>query len=115
MRVFTFLLAAALLSPGPAAASTAREFTELPPGRYSIILTGLISTVCSRAIAAEWAKIPEIESASVDYGKATAHITVRLNRTLQVSALHKALRHAEKLANLDAHYELHDIAYRLVK
>ena len=115
MRAFAFLLAAALTSPAIAASPTAREFTELPPGRYTIALTGLISTVCGRAISAEWAKLPEVESASVDFDKSAATITVRLDRTLRVASLRKTLRRAERLANLGARYDLRDISYRLGK
>lgn len=109
------LLAAALTSSALAAAPNVREFTELPPGRYSVTLTGLLCAVCARAIAAEWAKLPEVESASVDFAKSTASITVRLDRTLKVASLHKTLRRAEKLGNLGARYDLRDISYRLGK
>lgn len=115
MRTIALLLAVTLGAPAYAAAPNAREFTELPPGRYSVNLTGMISTVCARAIAAEWAKIPEIESAAVDFDKSTAYITVRLDRTLRVAVLRKTLRRAEKLANLGARYDLREIAYRLGK
>lgn len=106
------LLAAAFAAP---ALTATREFTELPPGRYTVSLTGLICTVCGRAIAAEWAKLPEVESVSVDFNKSSAVVAVRLDRTLRVAALRKSLRHAEKLANLDAHYDLRNISYRLGK
>jgi hypothetical protein len=109
------LLAAALTSPARAASATAREFTELPPGRYTITLSGLVTTVCGRAIAAEWATLPEVEFATVDFSKSAAHVTVRLDRTLQVSSLRKTLRRAERLANLGARYDLRDISYRLGK
>ena len=116
MRVLALLLAAVLSSPALAAPSpTAREFSELPPGRYAIGVTGLISTVCGRAIAAEWAKLPEIEAASVDFDKSTAYIAVRLDRTIKVASLRKTLRRAERLANLGARYDLRDISYRLGK
>jgi len=114
----TLLLLAALSSPAFAAApasSTAREFTELPPGRYSISLSGLLTTVCGRAIAAEWEKLPEVESASVDFDRSVALVSVRLDRTLRVSSLRKTLRRAEKLANLGARYDIRDISYRLGK
>ena len=119
MRILALLLAAALTSPAHAAAPAAppapaaREFIELPPGRYTIALTGLVTTVCGRAIAAEWAKLPEVESAAVDFDKSAATITVRLNRTLKVATLRKTLRRAEKLANLGARYDLRGISYRL--
>lgn len=115
MRALALLLAATLAAPAFAAAPAGREFVELPPGRYTMILTGLVTTVCGRAIAAEWASLPEVESAAVDFDKATARITVRLDRTLPVASLRKSLRRAEKLANLGARYDLRDITYRIGK
>lgn len=109
------MLAVALTSPAFAASPTSREFTELPPGRYTVSLAGLQTTVCGRAIVAEWSKLPEVESASVDFEKSLAHITVRIDRTLKVASLRKTLRRAEKLANLDARYDVREITYRLGK
>jgi len=103
------LLAAAAKAadaPGPAV-----SYRELPPGRYSLELRGMICTVCARAIAAEWAKLPEIDKASVDYHAGSGVIDVRLDRTLQVSVLRKALRRAEKVSNLGARFTLAEIRY----
>jgi len=116
MRFRAFLLAAALAGPASAAApSTAREFVELPPGRYTVTLTGLATTVCSRAIAAEWAKLPEIESVTVDFDKSSAVLAVRLDRVAKVAVLRKTLRRAENLSNLGARYDIRDIAYRVAR
>lgn len=115
MRIAFLPLIAALALPASAASPTAREFTELPPGRYTIAVAGLVSTVCGRAIAAEWAKLPEVESASVDFDKSVAQVTVRIDRTLKVAALRKTLRRAEKVANLGARYDVREISYRLAK
>ena len=110
-------LALALAAPGSAftASVTTREFVELPPGRYSIALTGLLSTVCGRAISAEWARLPEVDAASVNFDKSEATVSVRIGHTLKVSVLRKTLRRAERLANLGGHYDLRAIAYKLGK
>jgi hypothetical protein len=71
----------------------------------------MLCTVCARAIAAEWAKLPEISKASVDYHADSGVIEVRLDRTLQVSVLRKALRRAEKVSNLGARFSLAEIRY----
>ncbi|MCR4294889.1 MAG: cation transporter [Elusimicrobia bacterium] len=113
MRALALLLA--LTGPALAASAPAREFTELPPGRYTIGVTGLVTTVCARAIAAEWAALPEVEAASVDFDKSTALVTVRLDSVLPVASLRKTLRRAERTANLGAHYDLRGISYRLGK
>jgi len=107
------MLAAALAAPVYAAAPPAREFTELPPGRYDVALSGLMTTVCGRAIAAEWGALPEVESVTVDFEKSTALLVIRLDRTAKVAVLRKTLRRAEKLANLGAQYDLRRITYRL--
>ncbi len=107
------LLLAAFAASAASAPPTARDFTELPPGRYTIQLSGMISTVCGRAIAAEWAKLPEVESASVNFDRAEATISVRLDRTLKVGHLARTLRKAERLANLGARYDMRAIAYKL--
>jgi len=103
------LLAALPRTPGAAAAADAYE--ELPPGRYSVTIMGMTTTVCARAIAAEWKKLPAVENAAVDFDKESAVVTIRLDKTLRVAALRKALRRAEKLANLGARYEMRDIKY----
>lgn len=86
-------------------------YTELPPGRYTIGVRGMLCTVCARAIAQEWAKVPGIQKATMDFDKEQGVVSVRLDRTVPVSALRKALRRAEKAANLGARYELQTIQY----
>ena len=109
------LLALVLLLAGPAraaAAAGASQYADkMPAGRYAVALRGMLCAVCARAIAAEWAKLPELEKAAVDFDGESAVIEVRLNRTLRTAALRKALRRAEKTANLGARFELSDIRY----
>ena len=94
-----------------AARAAAPAYTELPPGRYTVGVRGMICTVCARAVAAEWAKLPEVDKASVDYEQQSGIVSIRLDRTLQVSSLRKALRRAERVANMGGRYELRDIQY----
>ena len=115
MKILFLALALASSGSAYAAPTNAREFVELPPGRYTIALTGLLSTVCGRAVSAEWARLPEVDSASVNFDKSEATVSVRLGRTLKVSVLRKTLRRAERLANLGGHYDLRGIAYKLGK
>ncbi|MFI5348334.1 MAG: heavy metal-associated domain-containing protein [Elusimicrobiota bacterium] len=104
LAAFLFLAAAARAADAPA-------FTELPSGRYAVALSGMLCAVCSRAIAAEWMKLPEVESAAIDYEKGSGVVTIRLGRKLQVKALRKALRRADRVANLGGRFELRDIRY----
>ncbi len=111
LRVLALLL---LVAAGSARAGTTAlptYYSELPPGRYSVGVRGMLCTVCARAIVQEWAKLPGVEKAVMDFDKEQAIVTVRLDRTLPVSALRKALRRAEKDANLSARYELLQIQY----
>lgn len=103
-----------LLAAAPARASAPAVpiyYTELPPGRYAIGVRGMLCTVCAKAIAMEWSKVPGIEKATMDFDKEQGVVAVRLDRTVQVSALRKALRRAEKAANLGARYDLQTIQY----
>lgn len=109
------LLALAVLlaaAPSRAAAPEAPTYVDLPPGRYTLSVSGMVSTVCARAIAAEWSRLPEVEKATVDFDAERASILVRLDRTLRVANLRKALRRAERLSRLGARYDLADIAYK---
>lgn len=113
----SLLLALALAAaPIPAlaasAATDAPVYEELPPGRYAMDLTGMVSTLCSRAVAAEFARLPEVEKVEVDFDSERATLLVRLDRTLKVANLRKALRRAERLARLGARYDLKNIAYK---
>lgn len=117
LRAMRLLLAAALLAlPAIGSAASATPSTpvyeELPPGRYAMDISGMAATVCSRAIAAEFARLPEVEKAEVDFDAERAMVLVRLDRTLRVSALRKALRRAEKLSRLGARYDFKNITYR---
>ena len=105
--VLVLVLAGAARASAPAALA----YSELPPGRYAVAVRGMACTVCARAIAAEWAKLPGVENSSVDFDKEAGVVSIRLDRTLKVSALAKALRRAERVANLGVSYELRDIQY----
>jgi copper chaperone CopZ len=109
-RVLALLLLASAARAADAPGGSV-AYKTLPPGRYSVVLRGMVCTVCARAIAAEWAKLPAVEKSSVDYEKESGLLTIRLDRTLPVATLLKALRRAERVANLGARYELSDVRY----
>ena len=111
MKLATLLLALLAAIPPALASEAADTYKKLPPGRYSVTVTGMMSTVCARAIEGEWKKLPEVENAAVNFDQESAVVTVRLDKTLAVSVLRKALRRAEKLANLGARYAMRDIKY----
>jgi len=102
-----------LLAPGTGRAdgSAPKALDPLTAGRYSAPLKGLLCTVCARAVAAEWMKIPAVEKASVDFDAGRVVVTVRLGKTVSVSTLRRALRRAERTANLGDHFALGDFAY----
>lgn len=87
------------------------NYQEMPPGRYSVSVSGMLCTVCARAIAHEWEKIPEVQKATVDFTKEQAIVSIRLDSTMQVLQLRKGLRRAERLANLGGHYDISRIRY----
>lgn len=103
------MLAAVAAAAGDTPAPT--RYQELPPGRYAVSISGLLCTVCARALAAELAKVPEIEKASADFNKEQAIIDVRLDKTMEVNLVYKAMRRAERLSNMGGKFELRGIRY----
>ena len=114
MRLHALLLLPLIFAGAALAAGFADappSYAELPPGRYTVGVRGMLCTVCARAIAAEWAKLPEVEKAVMDFDKDQGVVTIRLDKTIQVNDLYRGLRRAERLANLGGHYELRQIKY----
>jgi hypothetical protein len=111
MKMRAWLLVLTCAAGAFAAPASAPTYTTLPPGRYSIALQGLICTMCAKAVAAQWSKFPEFEKVEVNFASASAVVTVRLNASVAVSDLTKALKRAEKVANLGARFSLGEIRY----
>ncbi|MDE2142009.1 MAG: heavy-metal-associated domain-containing protein [Elusimicrobia bacterium] len=109
LALLPLALAGTALSAGFADMPAA--YSELPPGRYSVGVHGMLCTVCARAIAAEWGKLPEVEKAVLSFEKEQGVVTIRLDSSIKVNDLYKGLRRAERLANMGGHYELREIKY----
>ena len=98
----------------PAAALPAEEavaYKDLPSGRYAVKIIGMLTTTCGRGIEAKVLKRPEVESAQVDFEKETLTLTIKLNRTLRLSALRKALHAAADQVNLGTDYLVGKITF----
>ena len=112
MTIRALAAAALILAAGACAAPGVGPYQkELPPGRYTVEIRGMICTVCARAIVAEWSQIPEVEKAAIDFDKEVAVVTVRINQTVRVKDLRHALGNAASDANLGARYTLGQIQY----
>jgi hypothetical protein len=105
-------LAALLLAAGAAWAApgfnlpseAATSYKTLPSGHYAVKVIGMITTTCGRGIEIEVMRLPEVEEAKVDFDKETLYLTVKLNRTLRLPALRKALHLASDRVNLGVDY-----------
>ncbi len=110
MTVFT--CPAARSTPAHAfPAEEAIAYKELPSGHYAVNIIGMLTTTCGRGIEIEAMKLPEVESAKVDFDQETLTLTIKLNRTLRLSALRKALHSASDLVNLGADYFVGKITF----
>lgn len=107
------LFAAAALPALPAAASGPR-FQDMTPGRYEVLLDGLLCRTCVRFVVEEAASLKEVEKASGDFDQETLFIVVRPNTTLKAAKLQKALRRAAKRADLGTRFQIRSIRYRIV-
>ena len=92
-------------------AEEAVAYQKLPSGRYAVKIIGMLTTTCGRGIEIEAMKLPEVESAKVDFDQETLTLTIKLNRTLRLSALRKALHSASDLVNLGADYFVGKITF----
>jgi len=106
-------LLAAVLSAGVAAwgkpeftlpSEEPTAYSQLPSGRYSIKIIGLLTTTCCRAIEIEMKKLPEVESAKADFETETLTLAIKLDRTLKMSTLRKALHLAADRVNFGGDY-----------
>ena len=104
MRLLSLLLSTVLLG-------APITYSELPAGRYSVKVSGMLTTTCSRAIEREMAKLPQVEAVSVDFDAESMQVTVRLDHTLAVSTLRRALHRAAKKVQLGADYVPGAISY----
>ena len=111
MTIRALPLAAALAVSACAANAPGMYADRLPAGRYNLAVGGMKCTVCARAIAAEWAKLPQVEKTVVDFDSGRAVVTVRLNQTLEIVDLRRALSRADDVANLGTRFGLGDIKY----
>lgn len=111
MRLILGLLLAAL--PAVAADSPA-ALRDLTAGQYELKLSGLLCWACARAVAVELSRVPGVERASADFDRQAIEVSVKSDKTVPAAQVRKALRRAERLANLGGHYEVVSLAYKIV-
>jgi|GEM_PF-2051087 len=92
-------------------AEEAVTYKELPSGHYAVKIIGMLTTTCGRGIEIEMMKLPEVESAKVDFDQETLNLTIKLNRTLRLTAVRKALHLAADQVNLGADYFVGKITF----
>lgn len=106
------LMGAGLLLDAPLArGAQPKRLQDLIPGRYAVRVTGMLCAVCAKTIVAELSKLPEVESAKADFEKDQILVTIKLERTLRLSALRRSLRLAAKRVNLGTQFEIEDMRY----
>ncbi|MCX5796009.1 MAG: heavy metal-associated domain-containing protein [Elusimicrobia bacterium] len=92
-------------------AEEAVAYKELPSGRYSVKVIGMLTTTCARGIEIELMLLPQVESAKVDFDKETMILTIKLNHSLPLKTLRKALHLAADRVNLGVDYFVGKIAF----
>ena len=107
-------LAAVLIAAAPAFCAAADGLRDLPSGRYELKLSGFLCWACARAVAQELSGIKGVSAVSPDFDRQAVGLTVEPGREISASKIRRALRRAEKLVNLDAHYEVRSVSYQVV-
>ncbi len=104
--------AKAQAAPAEAAAAPAeRDFPDLTSGRYEIRLSGMLCSVCTRAILAELVKLDDVASARADLERGTITIAVKPKHLLTQRTLRHALRRAAKRADIGTQYDVAAVKY----
>ncbi|MBI5239265.1 MAG: hypothetical protein HY926_02235 [Elusimicrobia bacterium] len=108
LRLAALILAAGTAWSGPKEFSLpsedAKAYKRMPSGHYAVKVIGMLTTTCGRGIEIETMRLPEVESAKVDFDKETMFLTVRINHTLRLPTLRKALHLASDRVNLGVDY-----------
>lgn len=104
-------------APQPTAAAAPpvveeRQYTQLTSGRYTLKVSGMLCTVCAKAIEAELAKLEEVDSAKADFELDAVLLVIKIERTLKVSTLRRALQKAARRVNMGAKFEVASLQYR---
>jgi len=89
-----------------------RGIVDLHGGNYEVKIGGLLCTACTRAIVEEISKNGAVQEAKADFDNEQILVTIKLDKTLTASALHKALRRAAKRVDLGVKFEVKAVVYR---
>lgn len=81
-------------------------------GRYAMKISGFFCTTCGAAMKQEVGALPEVSEIDFDFDTETLFVTVRLERTLRLSALRRALRRASSRVNIGSKLDVIDVTYR---
>jgi cation transport ATPase len=81
-------------------------------GRYAMKISGFFCTTCGVAMKREVGALPEVSEADFDFDTETLFVTVRLERTLRLSALRRALRRAAARVDIGSKLDVADVTYR---
>ncbi|MEK7858025.1 MAG: heavy-metal-associated domain-containing protein [Elusimicrobiota bacterium] len=101
-------------APTPPAPPTVeeRQYTQLTSGRYALKVSGMLCTVCAKAVEAELAKLDEVESVKSDFDLDLMLISIKIEKVLKVSTLRRALQKAARRVNMGAKLDVASLQYR---
>lgn len=110
--VLSLIMMGAALSAGAVDTSVPkREYRELTAGRYSLKVSGLLCYTCTRAVARELEKLAEVQSVKGDFENEQIILEIKLDRTLPVAAVRRALARASKRVDLATKFDVVGVQY----
>ena len=107
MKVLLLAAVASLALAAPAKL----EYQKLAAGKYRLKIAGMVCTSCAKAMSEELKKLPGIGGAEADFGREEIVLAVKLEKSVKVSALRRALSRAERRVNIGSRYELRSIEF----
>ena len=99
-------------TPPASPAVEERRYTQLTSGRYALKVSGMLCTVCAKAVEAELAKLDEVESVKSDFDLDLMLISIKIEKVLKVSTLRRALQKAARRVNMGAKLDVASLQYR---
>lgn len=87
------------------------EFRLLRPGRYELVLDGVLCNACTRAVVEALADLREVSEADFDFEEGSLRLVIAPERRLRLARVERALRRASSRADLGTEFRIREIRY----
>ncbi len=86
---------------------------DLTPGRYELVLSGVLCSACVRGVAKEFAAEPAVAFAKPDLDHRQVVVEIKPGKKLPASRVKRVLKRASRRVNLGSNYGIAAVHYSL--